>query len=345
MSDIYSRYQNLFFLAVFIAVLVTIFIIIQSFLSPIILAFALALIFRPLYQYFNNRFKNHETLAAIISVIIILIVVLIPLVFIGQALFNEAWSLYTSVSTGGHGEAWFNQGVANLQSYLRSHIAPQITLNASDYIQQGLQWVVSQLNSFFTEFLRIAFEILIMVISLFYILRDGHLLRDQYLKISPLPDEYDRRIIATLSSAISSVIKGSLIVAILQAVQGSVAVLIAGYSSPIIWGIMIGITSFLPGVGTGIIMVPLILFTFFTGHIIQGILLTIWYILAVSLIDNILSPHVLKRGGIAVHPFMILLGVIGGIVVFGPIGFIIGPLMMALFFALLELYPLVIKQP
>lgn len=344
MPVMHSRFQHLFFFVVFVVVLVLVFFIIESFLSPLVLAFALAIVFQPLYQYLKRRMGGRETAAALIAVAIIVVIVLVPLIFVGQALFNEALSLYTMVSVNGHAQNWFNQSIANLQTYLRDHISPQITLNASDYLQQGLQWVVSRLNTFFTEFLRILFEVLIMIIALFYILRDGHLLRDQYLKISPLPDEYDNRIIKTLSSAIGSVIKGSLIVAVLQAIQGSVAVLIAGYSSPVIWGIIIGIASFIPGVGTGIIMIPLILFTFFTGHIIQGILLTVWYILAVSLIDNILSPHVLKHGGIAVHPFMILIGVIGGIVIFGPIGFIVGPLVMALFFALLELYPFVIKE-
>ncbi len=339
-----SRFQHFFFFAVFIVALVLVFFIIESFLAPLILAFSLAIIFQPLYQYLKRHLGGQDTVAALIAVVLIVLIVLVPLVFVGQALFNEALSLYTMVSVNGHAQNWFNQSVANLQSYLQQHISPQITLNASNYLQQGLQWVVSRLNSFFAEFLRILFEVLIMIIALFYILRDGHFLRDQYIRISPLPDEYDERIIKTLSSAISSVIRGSLIVAVLQAIQGSVAIFIAGYPSPIIWGIIIGVASFVPGVGTGIIMIPLILFTFFTGHIMQGVLLTVWYILAVSLIDNILSPHVLKRGGIAVHPFMILLGVIGGLVIFGPIGFIVGPLIMALFFALLELYPIVLKD-
>jgi len=339
----HNRLQHLFFFCVFAAVLVLVFFIIQSFLPPLVMALALAIVFQPLYRYIKHRFNTHDTLAALVTVIIILIIVVVPLIFIGQQLFNEALTLYTSVA-GGHGQTWFDQSVNNLQTYLQVHIAPQITLNASDYIQQGLQWTVSRLNGFFAEFLRLAFETLIMVIALFYILRDGHILRDQYVKISPLPNEYDERIITTLSSAIGSVIKGSLIVAVLQAIQGSVAVLIGGYSSPIIWGIFIGIASFLPGVGTGVIMIPLIIFTFLAGNILQGVLLTIWYILAVSLIDSVLSPHVMRRGGIKVHPFMILLGVIGGVVIFGPIGFIVGPLIMALFFALVELFPFVIEK-
>ncbi len=340
----HNRLQHLFFFCVFLAVLVLVLLIIQPFLAPLILGFALALIFQPLYRYFQRKFNGRDSLAALVTVFLAAIIVIVPLIFFGQMLFDEAWSLYLSIGPSGRGQTWFNQTVAHLQTYLQTHISSQISINASDYAQQALQAIVSRLDNFFAEFLRVAFDSLIMIISLFYILRDGHRIREIFTKVSPLPAEYNDQILNTITSAISSVIKGSLIIAVLQALQGAIAVTIVGYSAPVIWGIIIGIASFVPGVGTGVIMIPLIVFTFLTGDVVHGVLLLIWYILAVSLIDSILSPHVIKRGGIKIHPFMILLGVIGGVVVFGPIGFIVGPLVLALFFALLELYPFITEK-
>jgi predicted PurR-regulated permease PerM len=113
--------------------------------------------------------------------------------------------------------------------------------------------------------------------------------------------------------------------------------MIFGIPNPALWGSFAVVSAFIPGLGTSLVVVPGILYLFFTGAHLHALGLLIWGVLAVGLIDNYLGPILINRG-VNVHPFLIFLSIMGGLVFFGPIGFIAGPLMVALLFALLEIY-------
>src|SRR6185369_1295230 len=106
---------------------------------------------------------------------------------------------------------------------------------------------------------------------------------------------------------------------------------------PALWGSFAVIAALIPGIGTSLIIVPGVLYLFFTSTNLYALGLFIWGVLAVGLIDNYLGPILVHRG-VNIHPFLILLSVMGGLIFFGPIGFIAGPLVVALLFALLEIY-------
>jgi predicted PurR-regulated permease PerM len=338
-----TRLQQLFFFSLLLVAIVLVFIVIKSFLAPLVLAFTLSIVFRPFYKWLQVKYRGRESLAAATTVVAIVCVVLIPMAFIVQVLVKEAFSLYTWFNTAGGGGLLFTN-IKDTLAYYFPNFAPQISLDATLYIRQGLQWIVQHFGSFFTEFFHLALAVVIMIIALFYILRDGHIFRDHYMKLSPLNDKYDQQIFNTMAASLESVLKGAIIVAVLQGFMGGIGSLIGGYSSPVIFGLAAGTLSFLPGIGPGAIMIPAIIFKLVTGHIVHGVLFLIWYLIGLTVIDNIISPHLLQRGGIQVHQFFILLGVLGGIFVFGPIGFIVGPLIMAFFFALIEIYPAIIER-
>jgi predicted PurR-regulated permease PerM len=116
-----------------------------------------------------------------------------------------------------------------------------------------------------------------------------------------------------------------------------------GIPNPLIWGVAAMMSSFIPGVGTSIITIPAIIFLFLTAPLWHGVGLIIWALGGVGVIDNFLSPFIYNRG-IKIHPFLVLLTVLGGIAFFGPIGIIMGPIMLAFFFALLDIYPTIIQN-
>jgi predicted PurR-regulated permease PerM len=109
--------------------------------------------------------------------------------------------------------------------------------------------------------------------------------------------------------------------------------------SPAIWGFVAAISSIIPTIGTSMVTIPGVLFLLFTGHPLPALGLLIWAITAVGLIDNFLAPIIIKSG-VNIHPFLILMSVLGGIAVFGPLGFIIGPVLLSLLFTLFDLYPM-----
>jgi predicted PurR-regulated permease PerM len=341
MDTINNKTQYHFFLFLFIAVAVLLFFIFRPFLTPLVLALSFAIVFEPVYVRISKMVGGKESIAAVITVAIVILIVLVPVVLIGTLLFNEARSLYITLINQGAGTGVLAHTVNVLQKYVHK-FSPTTTIDISEYARHSLEWVVLNLNTFFSSFLKIALSLLIMIFSLFYLLRDGKRLKRAYIRLSPLTNEYDESILTKIASAIASVIKGSLIIAVIQGILAAIGLYLFGIPNPIIFGVAAMIASLIPGIGTTLVMGPVIIFLFLSGQINAGIGLLIWQIAVVSLIDNFLSPHLIERG-LKVHPFFILISVLGGLALFGPIGFILGPVVLAFFFALLDIYPLINK--
>jgi predicted PurR-regulated permease PerM len=176
-----------------------------------------------------------------------------------------------------------------------------------------------------------------MLFALFYLLRDGGKLKQDLILLSPLADDYDIKIFLKLKQAIRSVVVGSLVVGLIQGILTGIGFFIFGVPNPALWGSFAVIAALIPGIGTSLVIVPGILYLFFISTHLHALGMLIWGILAVGFIDNFLGPMLVNRG-VHVHPFLILLSVIGGLSFFGPIGFIAGPLLVALLVALLEIY-------
>ncbi len=341
MNTSHTKLQHSFFLLMLTIVSVIMFFVYRPFLSALIFAVAFAVVFKSLYVRLVKAFGNRETLAAFTTVLIILLVVLVPLVLIGGLLFDEARDLYVSLSNNGGSLGAANNIVSTVEAYVH-RVAPDVTIDVAQSIQYGLQWTVSHLDTFFSQFVHIILGIFIMIIALFYLLRDGKYLRARYVSLSPLSDTYDEEILSKLTRAINSVVRGSLVISVVQGVLAAIGLAVAGVSNPIILGALATIASLIPGIGTSLVMLPIILYLLFTHQVAVGVGLLIWQLLVVGLVDNFMAPYLIKRG-MKIHSFFILMSVLGGIVFFGPIGFLLGPIILALFFALLDIYPLIIK--
>ena len=176
-----------------------------------------------------------------------------------------------------------------------------------------------------------------MLFALFYLLRDGRKLKNDIVMLSPLADNYDEKIFLKLRQAIRSIVLGSLVVGLVQGILTGIGFYLFGVPNPALWGSFAVIAALIPGIGTSLVIVPGIIYLFFVTSHLQALGMFIWGLVAVGLVDNFLGPMLVNRG-VRVHPFLILLSVIGGLAYFGPIGFIAGPLVVALLVALLEIY-------
>jgi predicted PurR-regulated permease PerM len=335
------KLQHYFFLILFFLVGGIMFFIFKPFLSPLILAISFAVVFYPIYQHVLKSVRGRKSLAALATIFIVILLVLVPLVFIGSLLFSEARDLYVSITSNGGGIGVFNTLVANIETYVRGFL-PEASINIAQYAQNSLQWVVGNLGSFFSGFFAVVLELFIMLIALFYLLRDGDKFKKQYVKLSPLTDNYDEQIFTKLGTAINSVIKGSLVISLVQGILAGFGMWLFGVPNPIIWGAVATISGLIPGIGTALVIVPAVGYLFYIGNTTGAIGLMIWGAVVVGLVDNFLAPNLINRG-IKIHPLLILISVLGGILLFGPIGFMMGPLALALFFALLDIYPIILK--
>ena len=163
------------------------------------------------------------------------------------------------------------------------------------------------------------------------------------IKASPLPDHEDQEILGRLARAIRSVATGTLFVALIQGTLVAIGLSVAGVDRAILLGALAAIGAMIPGVGTGLVMVPIVVILFLTGSIIPAVGLALWGVLIVGMVDNIIGPYLMSRGN-NMHPFIILIAVLGGLSLFGPIGFLVGPVVVTLFLVLLEIYNQYIVQ-
>ena len=155
--------------------------------------------------------------------------------------------------------------------------------------------------------------------------------------MSPLKDTEDIAIFNRVADSIRAVVTGTVLVAIIQGVLAAVGFSIFGIDRAILWGSIGAFGALLPGIGTAGIMVPAVAYLFYMGTFGSAIGLLVWAIATIVIVDNFIGPNLMSRGS-NLHPFIVLVSVLGGVSLFGPIGFILGPVSVSLFMVLLEIY-------
>ena len=320
-----------FLLTTLIGTFVLSFFIFRPFLYALVLAMVFAVVFQPIHQKITGFVRGRQGLAAFATILIVVVFIFTPLVFLGIQLFKEAEQLYFSLANGGGKNA-----ILNILNNLRGDF------NIDQYLKQGLDWLIQRLGSVFSGVAKIMASSFIFLIALYYLLKDGQSLKARIIALSPLSDIDDEAISKKLGMAINSVIRGSLLIALIQGAMTMVGFTIFGVPNAVLWGSVAAIAALIPGIGTALVLIPAIAFLFLQGETFYGIGLIVWGMGGVGLIDNFLGPKLVGHG-IHLHPLIILLSVFGGLVFFGPIGFLLGPLTATLFFALLDIYSLQVK--
>lgn len=307
--------------------------------SPFISALALSMIIvticYPLYEFIERRvYHNNSSLAAALTTLIVVIVGIIPLIFISSVFLRELVSFYQTLGSGQ--DLSVEQYVTVAENAIKVYV-PEFELNLTEQLKQSAEWFVLNIGKIFAGTITTIFLIFISLIGAFYFFKDGRNLLAFITRISPLPDKEDQVIFSRLAKAMRAVTMGVVLISLIQGVLAAIGFTIFGIDRAVLWGAIAAILSMIPGIGTIVIMVPAIIYLFVTGSVVSAIGLAIWAAVVVILVDNILGPQLMSRGH-SMHPFLVLLSVLGGISMFGPIGFIVGPVVVTLFIVLLEIY-------
>jgi predicted PurR-regulated permease PerM len=309
---------------------------VHPFVSALALSAIIVTICYPIYTRILQRtFRKNETLAAFITTIIVLFIVIIPLFFITSKLVNEAVSVYKILNAD---QVGFEKTLQTLETQVQL-LAPSFELNMAEYLKQSAALFASNLGAIFAGTASTLFSFFIAILGAFYLFRDGKKFTKALVHISPLPDNQDEQIMKRLATAVRSVATGTVLVALIQGTLTAFGFWLFGFERAVLWGVVAAFGALIPGIGTVIVFGPAIAYLAFYGMYPQAIGLAVWGMFAVGLIDNILGPYLMSRGN-KMHPFIILLAVLGGVSVFGPIGFIVGPVLVSLFAVLLEIYSL-----
>lgn len=335
--------SELYFLFALLAVAgILSFFIFQPFLYALILAVIFATVFSPVHQRILSLARERRGLVALIATAFVLFIILVPVTFLSIQILKEATQLYSSLVDNG-GATGISSGIEGIMRSLGVPLSSTTSLDFGQYMKQGLSWLIQNLGTVFSNVAKITVDIFVLFIALYYLFKDGDKLKKSVIALSPLKDIYDEKIFHKLEIAINSVVRGSIAVGLVQGALTAIGFTIFGVPSPVLWGSVAAVAALIPGFGTSLVLVPAILFLFFTGETASAMGLLAWGFVAVGLVDNVLGPKLVGRGVQLPH-FLILLSILGGISFFGPLGFLFGPLVLSLLFAFLEIYSAIYKE-
>jgi predicted PurR-regulated permease PerM len=328
----YQKLQAYFFVAVLILVICLNAFVFLPYLSAIALASVFAIVFKPVYEKLKKFLGDKGAFSAFITTLVVMIAIVAPLIFIGSMVFEEAGNLYVRLLSNG-GTSVFARSI---QNFLRDNF-PSLNINIWQYAQEGLRWFLTSAGTIFTSITSGIITLLISFLAMYYFLKDGDQIKQYLISISPLSDKDDKLVWDKLHIAVNSVIRGSLIIAIIQGILAGIGFSLFDVPSPAFWGAVAAFTALIPSVGTSLVLGPAIIYLFLSGDVTSGIGLLIWGVTIVGLIDNLLAPKIMERK-MEIHPLLILFSVLGGLSLFGVMGFVIGPLLVSLLAALLNIY-------
>jgi predicted PurR-regulated permease PerM len=344
----YSKY---FFLSLFLGLIYLSYKIVKPLVSPIIIAALLVYIFNPIYKGLNNKIKR-KNLSSLIMTIAIILIITIPFIFVLNSIIKEAaiTSVIASqkISTGNI----FGVRCTDKDNFLCG-LSERVKNFASDpkkryYIDSTIKgissFVTGQISGFIIAVPRRIFDIVVLFFVMFYLFRDKDMFIKKIKELLPIKQEYKEQIIKQINEVTSAIIYGYLIVGVIQGTILAILFFIFGLSSPILWGILMMILSILPVIGPTIIWIPGSILLFISGYMegntglaIKGIILLLFGLFIFTPIDNIVKPKMIGNKT-KIHSTFIIIGLIGGIIMFGFIGFVIGPLILALLVTFIDIY-------
>lgn len=329
-----QRMQVIGFFTLLIAATFVVLLMVLPYFKLLALAGILAVLFLPMSRKIIAR-TGSEVLGAALSVLLAFAVLMVPVWMFGQLLFNELAALYGKFKQG---QVLFDQTtfihslpqfLQNIIQTLNKDIATRLSGLAGTVLQSFTDLLLN-LSGFFLAFFFVFFVF-------YYLLRDGNKIKKYFNEIFPLSETHENLIVKKLEQAISGVMKGSFLVALCQGGVALIGFLIFGVPQPVLWAAFTVLAALVPTVGTSLSLIPAIIYLFISGQTGAGVGLTIWGAVAVGSIDNFISPRLIGNRA-SIHPILVFLGVIGGLQMFGVIGFLLGPILMAVFITLLDIY-------
>lgn len=329
--------ESFFFLVLLIGTLVVVGFMFWPFFNVLFLAAILAFLLSGINERLAQSLGN-RTAAALLTTFIALVGVLLPLALLIWQALQEAGQLYTYLQAHATADsviAAFHAILSQLGGFAPWLAIDQASLTTG--IQSILQWIVGQTGTIFVGIGNILLDASVMLFVLFFFLRDSKTLQRRAMDLSPLSDTQENQIIDKVTRTVSATVRGKILIGFLQGIIAGIGFWIFGVPAPALWGSAVVLASFVPTIGTALIAIPLIIYLFITSTASAAIGLTLWSGVIVSLLDNFLGPRLMAKGT-QVHPLLMFLAVLGGLAMFGPIGVLLGPVIIAIMYALFEIY-------
>lgn len=334
-----------FFVVLLILVTIGFIATIMPWFGSIFWAVIFTVIFWPLYTMIQRRMPRFRNLPALITIILWIFLALIPLLLITGALIREINLFYELVRDGQFNivtysnailermPEWLNKALdyfeitdlADIQAKVQASLAniSRTAANQAVSVGQNALWFFAALG--------------VMLYAMFFFFRDGPKLIDRIKYTIPLTNEYRNALFERFTTVVKATVKGNILVAVVQGTLGGIIFAFLGVQGAILWGVIMAFLSLLPAVGSALIWFPVAVYFLASGAIFKGVVLLLFGFFVIGLTDNVLRP-ILVGKSTKLPDWVILISTLGGLSVFGINGFVIGPLLAALFIVCWQLF-------
>ncbi|QXL83229.1 AI-2E family transporter [Comamonas sp. NLF-1-9] len=305
----------------------------------------LAILFAPLHRRLLARLPRRPTLAALLTLGACLLIVILPMLAVATSVVQEAGGVYQRVRSGQVNFGDYAQQIWSAMPAWMLRILESLHLGTLGELQtklasfgaQATQFLANQAVSAGSNTLEFIVNFGVMLYLLFFLLRDGPQLAARIRNAIPLDEAHKRELSAKFITVIRATVKGNVAVAATQGALGGLIFWILNIEGPVLWGVIMAFLSLLPAVGASLIWGPVALYFLATGSTWQGITLVLYGIGVIGVVDNVLRP-VLVGKDTKMPDYVVLISTLGGMALFGLTGFVIGPVIAALFIATWDLY-------
>jgi predicted PurR-regulated permease PerM len=321
------------------------------FLKPLLLGALLAGLFHPLYRWITRLLGGRASLGAGVTLLVLLVLGLGPVsAFLGIVLQQAVtmsdraipWlNQHLGAATMFNAQEWMVQKFPALAKYMPSQ--DQLLQQVGNVAKTAGAFLVGFASRMTATTAAFLLNLFVMLYAMFFFFRDGDKILERIFYYTPLSDEDEARMLTQLASITRATVKGTLVIGIIQGTLAGIAFRVVGIEGAALWGTIMTILSIIPGIGAALVWVPAAIILFVTGQHLTAVLLAAWCAAVVGTVDNFLRPMLVGRDA-KMPDLLILIGTLGGLFLFGLMGFIVGPIVCGLFLTVWDIYGATFKE-
>jgi predicted PurR-regulated permease PerM len=336
-TTLQKRVGGLLFYGLVLLLALAVYLIFAPFLVPLAWAAVLVVVSYPAYEQLRRRMD--PAAAALVSTLGVTLILIVPSVlvmigFVRQGV-EAVQSIQFSITTGHL--TWLANAWARLHERFPNIGADDVTTALHRYTEQAAGFVAAKLGTILKNTAVFFFHLFVTILVMFYLYRDGDAMVERLRQLLPFESEHGDRMLGDARELIFASVTSSMVAAVVHALLGGFAFAVTGVEAPLFWGVMMGFFSFIPVVGSGLVWVPAAISLMIGGHLGRGIFLVIFCALIVGMVDNVVRPWLIS-GRAELGGLLVFISVLGGISVFGLLGVVLGPIIVATTASLLDLY-------
>jgi predicted PurR-regulated permease PerM len=347
-NPIQQKFGKSVILLLAVSISIVFLLMVRSFLVAILLAGIFSAMAYPVYRRALKLFKGRRTLSSLATIAVVLLLIVMPLMGFLTVVVSQAVQVSQSVGP------WVERQVSQPDELDRllsripyvERLLPyqdQIVTKIGELAGSTGRFLVSKAAAATRGTVAFLLNLFVMLYAMFFFLSDGRRILTRILYYLPLTSDDENRMVEKFVSVTRATLKGTLVIGIVQGSLAGFAFWVAGINGPAFWGTVMAVLSIIPGIGAALVWIPAVVYLVATGKLLTAIALAVWCGLVVGTVDNVLRPRLVGRDA-KISDLLILVSTLGGILLFGAVGFILGPIVAALFVTIWDIYGAAFKD-